>query len=88
MAGAVKWLARRLHVVGVSRVFETRPVGAPDAPMFLNAAVEVDCPLSPRELKFELLRPLERSLGRVRTADRNAPRTVDVDISIFGRRRA
>ena len=52
--------------------------------MFLNAAIEVRCDLTPRELKYEVLRSVERELGRVRTANRNAPRTIDLDISLVG----
>ena len=55
--------------------------GAPGMPRFLNAAVRVTTALSPEDLKFEVIRPLERRLGRVRTADPNAPRTIDVDIA-------
>lgn len=83
---AVTSLARRLQVRGASRVFETPPVGAPGAPRFLNAALEVRWSGSARELKFEVLRPVERELGRVRSRDRNAPRTLDLDISLFGDR--
>jgi 2-amino-4-hydroxy-6-hydroxymethyldihydropteridine diphosphokinase len=67
-----------------SRVFETEPVGAPQDPWFLNAAAAIATELHPRELKFEVLRPLEVKLGRQRTTDRNAPRTIDLDIAMCG----
>ena len=69
-----------------SRVFETEPVGAPQDPWFLNAAAAIATELHPRELKFEVLRPLEVKLGRQRTTDRNAPRTIDLDIAMYGDR--
>jgi len=39
--------------------------------------------LDPWQLKERFLRPLEAQLGRVRTADKNAPRTIDIDIVIW-----
>jgi 2-amino-4-hydroxy-6-hydroxymethyldihydropteridine diphosphokinase len=86
LPAACRLLAERLGVVGASQVFETAPVGVGEPFLFLNAAIEVHADMTPRELKFEVLRPLERRLGRIRTADRNAPRTIDVDISLFGQR--
>ena len=67
-----------------SRVFETEPVGAPDAPWFLNAAALISTDLSPLDLKYQVLRPLESSLGRRRSSDRNAPRSIDLDIAMCG----
>lgn len=52
--------------------------------MFLNAAARIETSLSPRDLKFGVLRPLEEKLGRRRSADRYAPRPIDLDIAIFG----
>ena len=67
-----------------SRVFETEPVGAPKAPWFLNAAAAIATDLDPADLKFEVLRPLEARLGRQRSSNRNAPRTIDLDIAMQG----
>lgn len=83
---ASRLLADRLQVLGFSAVFETTPADFSQGPVFLNAAAEVTCELTPRALKYEVLRPLERELGRTRTADRNAPRTIDLDISLVGQR--
>ena len=83
---ACRLLAMQIQVVDVSRVFETAPVGIGDRLQFLNAAIEVRCDVTARELKFEVLRPVERQLGRLRTADRNAPRTIDIEISLIGQR--
>jgi len=66
----------------VSHAYEAEPVGAPDTPVFWNAAVRVRTNLPPGRLKYEVLRPLEERLGRVRTADLNAPRTIDIDIAL------
>ena len=52
-------------------------------PAFLNAAIELRTRSGPRELKRAVLRRIEQHLGRVRGEDRNAPRTIDLDIAIF-----
>lgn len=81
---AIQGLGDRFPLLGVSRIYQAEPVGAPDAPTFLNAAVAIETDLAPAELKFGHLRPLEAELGRVRTSDPNAPRTIDLDIALAG----
>jgi GTP cyclohydrolase I len=67
-----------------SRVYETEPVGedAGQAP-FHNAAALVSTDLTPAGLRAAL-REIETGQGRVRTGQRNAPRTIDLDIAYFG----
>ena len=75
---------RRIEVRDVSRFFESASIGGPaDAGDFFNAAVIACTDLTPEELRSEL-RYLEDVLGRVRTEDRNAPRTIDLDIAYYG----
>ncbi len=64
-----------------SRVYETAPVGGVAQPDFLNAAVLVECTLSPLALLDALL-GIERELGRDRTKDavRWGPRAIDLDV--------
>jgi 2-amino-4-hydroxy-6-hydroxymethyldihydropteridine diphosphokinase len=69
-----------IDVVRSSRVFETAPVG-PAQPDFLNAVIEVDTWLTPREL-LEAGLAVERELGRERH-ERWGPRTIDVDVLTF-----
>lgn len=66
----------------LSSAWETPAVGA-DGPNFLNAALLVYVPGNPDWLAQKVLRLLEARLGRVRTADKNAPRTIDLDIIIW-----
>jgi len=84
LAEALRRLRQEVDVIGVSRVFETEPVDSSGGPWFLNAAVMIETRKTPSELKFEVLRVVEEGLGRVRDTDRNAPRTIDLDISLFG----
>ena len=70
-----------LGIEALSAIYEADPVGSPGTPRFLNAALRLTTGRSPRALKFDVIRPLERRLGRRRTSDPNAPRTIDIDIA-------
>jgi 2-amino-4-hydroxy-6-hydroxymethyldihydropteridine diphosphokinase len=78
-----------VEVVDRSPVYETEPVDVAPAfksRRFLNAMVIVETGKSPEEL-LHYLRIIETRLGRRRTADRNAPRTIDIDIIYVGEMR-
>jgi len=86
MLGSAVGLLRadeEIDVVGVSSFQVTEPVGITDQPRFLNAAVAVETELSPREL-LERLLDIERSLGRTREGPRGGPRTIDLDLLLYG----
>ncbi len=83
LPAAVRELARRVRLLAVSPVYQTPPVGAPGTPPFLNGALLVETSLSPHELRWQVLRPIEATLGRVRGEDPNAPRTVDLDLVLY-----
>jgi len=68
-----------------SSLYRTAPVGHLDQPHFTNAVAEVKTALAPKELLGELL-AIERAHGRVREFP-NAPRTLDLDILLYGRLR-
>jgi 2-amino-4-hydroxy-6-hydroxymethyldihydropteridine diphosphokinase len=72
-----------VEVVAVSSIRETDPVGLADQPRFLNAAVALDTELEPRAL-LELLMAVERELGRTRDGPRFGPRTIDLDLLLYG----
>ena len=80
---AIRELAERCELRAVSPVYETKPVGTTDQPNFLNAVALVGTDLSAADLKAKVLAAIEQDLGRVRTADKNAPRTIDLDIVLF-----
>jgi 2-amino-4-hydroxy-6-hydroxymethyldihydropteridine diphosphokinase len=81
---AVSRLASLLDVQAVSRVYESKPLGAPGTPRFLNAALRARTEATADELKHGILRPLEAELGRRRSEDPNAPREIDIDLLLFG----
>ncbi|MFQ5407175.1 MAG: 2-amino-4-hydroxy-6-hydroxymethyldihydropteridine diphosphokinase [Anaerolineales bacterium] len=79
---AVALLATRARLVAVSSVYETAPVGNVDAPAYFNAAALVETTRTPEDFKREILRPIESALGRRRSSDKNAPRTIDIDVAL------
>jgi len=72
-----------IDVVAVSTFRETDPVDYLDQPRFLNAAAALETTLAPRELLDALLE-VERSLGRTREGPRFGPRTIDLDLLLYG----
>ena len=72
-----------VDVVAVSALRDTDPVGFADQPRFLNGVAAVETELAPREL-LERLLAVERALGRERTGPRFGPRTVDLDLLVYG----
>lgn len=80
---AVEMLKKYGQVTAVSSIWETLAVGS-DGPNFWNACVGfLTDRTTPAELKEEVIRPIETALGRVRGADKYAPRTIDLDIILF-----
>jgi 2-amino-4-hydroxy-6-hydroxymethyldihydropteridine diphosphokinase len=74
-----------LELRAVSPIYESLAVGGRvDQQSFFNAAALIDTTLGPAELKAALL-TIEHKLGRVRTADKYAPRTIDLDIAFYDR---
>lgn len=76
---AIKLLGLHAEISSSSMIWETPPVGS-GGPNFLNAALLVQTDLGPEQFKDIVIRPVETYLGRVRTADKYAPRTIDIDI--------
>lgn len=70
-----------IHVLAVSRLFETEPVGLLDQPRFLNQVAGVSSRLAPESL-LARLQEVETEFGRVRTV-RWGPRTLDLDLLAF-----
>jgi 2-amino-4-hydroxy-6-hydroxymethyldihydropteridine diphosphokinase len=71
------------EVAAISTFLETEPVGFLDQPHFLNAAARVETELGPRQL-LERLLAVEFQLGRTRDGPRFGPRTIDLDLLLFG----
>jgi 2-amino-4-hydroxy-6-hydroxymethyldihydropteridine diphosphokinase len=72
-----------LRVTAVSTFMDTAPVGIVDQPRFLNAAAAIETDLGARGLLDRLL-GIERRLGRTRAGPRFGPRTIDLDLLLYG----
>lgn len=79
---AVSLLRKVGRVEAVSSVWETESVGF-DGPNFLNACILFHTPLLHTEFKAQIIRPIEDSMGRVRSSEKNAPRTIDIDMLLY-----
>src|SRR6185312_3742051 len=79
---------RGVRVVAVSPLYVTAPVGGPPQPDYLNCVAIVETSLAPRAL-LARLHAIERRAGRRRdaAAPRNAARTLDLDLLLYGGRR-
>ncbi|HDC4440795.1 TPA: 2-amino-4-hydroxy-6-hydroxymethyldihydropteridine diphosphokinase [Enterobacter cloacae] len=71
------------RIVAVSSFYRTPPLGPQDQPDYLNAAVVLDTALNAETLLDNTQR-IELQQGRVRKAERWGPRTLDLDIMLFG----
>jgi 2-amino-4-hydroxy-6-hydroxymethyldihydropteridine diphosphokinase len=80
---AVLRLAGMVRVAAVSTVSLTEPVGPPGQPPFYNCVVKIETDEAPRELKFVVLRRIESELGRTRSSDKFAARTIDLDLILY-----
>ena len=74
---------KEIEVVAVSTLRETDPVGVGDQPRFLNGVVALETTLLARELLSRLL-AIEQRFGRVRVAGEHGPRTLDLDLLLYG----
>lgn len=81
---AIRSLARKTRLAAISTVYLAEALGRPEQPPYYNCVVAVETELSPTELKFGLLRGIENGLGRLRTQDKYAARTIDLDLIVYG----
>ena len=72
-----------VEVVAVSTLRETEPVGVGEQPRFLNGAVALETTLEAHEL-LDLLLAIEKRFGRVRLPGEHGPRTLDLDLLLYG----
>jgi 2-amino-4-hydroxy-6-hydroxymethyldihydropteridine diphosphokinase len=79
----IREAAELIGAVRLSSVIETEPWGIANQPLFLNAVAEVETPLTPRQLLDHLL-DVERRLGRERIGAQWGPRTIDLDLLLYG----
>ena len=81
--GSILRAAELIGARRLSMIIETPPWGMADQPDFLNAVAELETDLGPRPLLDRLIE-VERELGRVRDGKRWGPRTIDLDLLVYG----
>jgi 2-amino-4-hydroxy-6-hydroxymethyldihydropteridine diphosphokinase len=79
---AVQLLQEHGQIEKISSAWESMSVGA-EGPNYLNACLSLVTHLSQADLKERVLLPIELTLGRKRSENRFAPRTMDIDMVIF-----
>jgi 2-amino-4-hydroxy-6-hydroxymethyldihydropteridine diphosphokinase len=71
------------RLCAVSRIYRSRPMGPADQPDYINAVVAIDSALSPLML-LDYLQAIENRHQRQRGAVQWGPRTLDLDLLLFG----
>lgn len=66
-----------------SMLYSSTPMGPQDQPDYINAVVEIKTKLTPLEL-LDCTQAIEQEQGRVRKDERWGPRTLDLDILLYG----
>ncbi len=76
---SVEFLKQTFQIKKISSTYETTPVGPAGSETFWNlvAAIQTD---DTRETLVVKLRRIEEIMGRVRSENKFAPRTIDIDI--------
>ncbi|HKM36648.1 MAG TPA: 2-amino-4-hydroxy-6-hydroxymethyldihydropteridine diphosphokinase [Thiopseudomonas sp.] len=84
---ALKALAQLPHtrLIATSAYYSSAPLGPSDQPRYTNAAAHLETDLAPHAL-LDQLQAIELNQGRQRKAERWGPRTLDLDILLFGER--
>ena len=69
--------------VKASSLYSSTPMGPQDQPDYINAVAEITTELTPMEL-LDCTQAIELEHGRVRKDERWGPRTLDLDIVLYG----
>lgn len=70
-------------IIGFSTVYQNPAIGSTPQPDFLNAVAMIETDLTADAIR-NTLRRIEVDLGRLRTEDKYAPRTIDLDLCLLG----
>jgi 2-amino-4-hydroxy-6-hydroxymethyldihydropteridine diphosphokinase len=79
---AILLIGKKFKGLSRSRLIKTAPLGFHDQDDFINGAIRFKTHLDIDALKV-CLRDIEDTLGRVRTENKNGPRTIDLDILVW-----
>jgi len=79
---AIRELSLQEGVIAISTVYLSEPEGGLTQPSFYNCVVALETETPPQQLK-RVLRDIEARLGRVRTSDKFAARSADLDLILY-----
>nr|WP_235281860.1 2-amino-4-hydroxy-6-hydroxymethyldihydropteridine diphosphokinase [Methyloterricola oryzae] len=72
-----------LRELSISSLYRSAPMGPSDQPDYVNAVMAVSTTLEPLQL-LDALQAIEQAQGRVRSGERWGPRTLDLDLLLYG----
>lgn len=81
---AVKLLSKHVKILASSTVYLTEPLLHKSQPKYHNCVIKIQTEIEPSQLKFDVIRPIEKELGRSRIGDKYASRTIDIDLIVYG----
>ncbi len=80
---ALHRLEQHVRIIGVSTFYRQPAVGRSNQPDYINGVVAIATDFSWPKLQFGILHKIEDELGRRRTADKFASRTIDLDLLLY-----
>lgn len=80
---ALELLAEQLTITAISGFYQSPAAERPEQDDYRNGVVRIESPLSPNALKYDVLRVVEERMGRRRSADKFAPRVIDLDLLLY-----
>jgi 2-amino-4-hydroxy-6-hydroxymethyldihydropteridine diphosphokinase len=84
MKKALALLCRQSDIRAISTVYLSPAEDRPEQAPYYNCVVEIETGVPPLEFKYSVLRKIEEAMGRRRTEDRSAARTIDLDLILYG----
>jgi len=78
---ALALLSPKVNLEKMSSIYETKPVGYKEQPLFLNLVCRIATDVPPDQLLY-FAKDIETKMGRVPSLP-NAPRTIDIDILFY-----
>jgi 2-amino-4-hydroxy-6-hydroxymethyldihydropteridine diphosphokinase len=80
---ALECLSKHVDVTGISSFYKTAPLLRENQGDYLNGVWQITTSTPPEELKFGVLRTIEKELHRNRESDKYASRTIDLDLLLY-----
>ncbi len=84
IADALIRLSEHVGITGISSFYKTAPLLRENQGDYLNGVWQISTSIPPEGLKSGVLRRIEEELHRNRESDKYAPRTIDLDLLLYG----